>query len=163
MSSHPKITYVFTNLFIFKMECQGGLMPKFKILIGYVTIFSSRCLYCQALTILGAEHFGVAKTRLEGVWDYSKSTGFSNAEKATLGLAFANECSHNKVTETTISRLKSFWKESDIIGTIGVILLFDFFDRWNENMESALADFPIEKSEKYLKKPTNQIAGKHRF
>ena len=161
MSYHPKIADAFTNLNIAVMECKGEVTPEFKRLIGYVTSFSSGCLYCQAHTILGAERFGSTKERLEQVWNYSASSVFSNAEKAALDFAFAAASVPNAVSEKEVSQLKNYWAENDIVEIMGVIALFGFLNRWNDSMGSALEDLPIEKGEEYLKESTNWVPGKH--
>ena len=163
MSYHPNIADAFTNLNIAVMECKGTVTPEFKRLIGYITSFSSGCLYCQAHTILGAERFGSTKKRLEEVWNYSNSSVFSNAEKAALEFAFAAASVPNKVTEKVVSQLKSHWNDSDIVELMSVIAFFGFLNRWNDSMGSALEDLPIEKGEKYLKEPTNCTPVKHRI
>ena len=162
MSYHPKIADAFTNLNIAVMECKGAVTPEFKRLIGYISSFSSGCLYCQAHTILGAERFGSSKKRLDEVWNYSNSSAFSDAEKAALDFAFAAASVPNKVTEKLVSQLKRYWNDNDIVEIMGVIALFGFLNRWNDSMGSALEDLPIEKGEKYLKEPTNWTSGKHR-
>ena len=162
MSYHPKIADAFTNLNIAVMECKGSVTPEFKRLIGYISSFSSGCLYCQAHTILGAERFGSSKKRLDEVWTYSNSSAFSDAEKAALDFAFAAASVPNKVTGKLVSQLKRYWNDNDIIEIMSVIALFGFLNRWNDSMGSALEDLPIEKGEKYLKETTNWTPGKHR-
>ena len=162
MSYHPKIADAFTNLNIAVMECKGSVTPEFKRLIGYISSFSSGCLYCQAHTILGAERFGSTKKRLDEVWNYSNSTAFSDAEKAALDFSFAAASVPNKVTEKLVSQLKRYWNDNDIVEIMGVIALFGFLNRWNDSMGSALEDLPIEKGEKYLEATTNWTPGKHR-
>ena len=162
MSYHPKIADAFTNLNIAVMECKGSVTPEFKRLIGYISSFSSGCLYCQAHTILGAERFGSSKKRLDEVWNYSNSSAFSDAEKAALDFAFAAASVPNKVTGELVSQLKRYWNDNDIIEIMSVIALFGFLNRWNDSMGSALEDLPIEKGEKYLEKTTNWTPGKHR-
>ena len=162
MSYHPKIAEAFTNLNIAVMECKGSVTPEFKRLIGYISSFSSGCLYCQAHTILGAERFGSSKKRLDEVWTYSNSSAFSDAEKAALDFAFAAASVPNKVTGKLVSQLKRYWNDNDIIEIMSVIALFGFLNRWNDSMGSALEDLPIEKGEKYLEETTNWTPGKHR-
>ena len=163
MSYRPNIADAFTNLHIAVMECKGTVTPEFKRLIGYVTSFSSGCLYCQAHTILGAERFGSTKERMEEVWNYSKSSVFSDAEKAALDFAFAAASVPNKVNTKEITELKKYWDDNDIVEIMGVISLFGFLNRWNDSMGSALEDLPIEKGEKYLRGKTNWAPGKHRI
>ena len=162
MSYHPKIADAFTNLNIAVMECKGAVTPEFKRLIGYISSFSSGCLYCQAHTILGAERFGSSKKRLDEVWNYFNSSAFSNAEKAALDFALAAASVPDKVTEKLVSQLKRYWNDNVIVEIMGVIALFGFLNRWNDSMGSVLEDLPIEKGEKYLKEPTNWTSGKHR-
>ena len=162
MSYHPKIADALTNLNIAVMECKGSVTPEFKRLIGYISSFSSGCLYCQAHTILGAERFGSSKKRLDEVWTYSNSSAFSDAEKAALDFAFAAASVPNKVTGKLVSQLKRYWNDNDIIEIMSVIALFGSLNRWNDSMGSALEDLPIEKGEKYLEETTNWTPGKHR-
>ena len=162
MSYHPKIADALTNLNIAVMECKGSVIPEFKRLIGYISSFSSGCLYCQAHTILGAERFGSSKKRLDEVWTYSNSSAFSDAEKAALDFAFAAASVPNKVTGKLVSQLKRYWNDNDIIEIMSVIALFGSLNRWNDSMGSALEDLPIEKGEKYLEETTNWTPGKHR-
>ena len=162
MSYHPKIADALTNLNIAVMECKGSVTPEFKRLIGYISSFSSGCLYCQAHTILGAERFGSSKKRLDEVWTYSNSSAFSDAEKAALDFAFAAASVPNKVTGKLVSQLKRYWNDNDIIEIMSVIAFFGFLNRWNDSMGSALEDLPIEKGEKYLEETTNWTPGKHR-
>ena len=162
MSYHPKIADAFTNLNIAVMECKGSVTPEFKRLIGYISSFSSGCLYCQAHTILGAERFGSSKKRLDEVWTYSNSSAFSDAEKAALDFAFAAASVPNKVTGKLVSQIKRYWNDNDIIEIMSVIALFGSLNRWNDSMGLALEDLPIEKGEKYLEETTNWTPGKHR-
>ena len=111
---------------------------------------------------MGSEMCIRDRKRLEEVWDYSNSAVFSNAEKSALDFASAAASVPNKVTEKEISQLKTYWNDSDIVEIMGVIALFGFLNRWNDSMGSSLEDLPIEKGEKYLKKPTNWTIGKHR-
>ena len=105
MSYHPEIADAFTNLNIAVMECKGSVTPEFKRLIGYISSFSSGCLYCQAHTILEPNALEAEK-RLDEVWNYSNSSAFSDAEKAALDFAFAAASVPNKVTEKLVSQLK---------------------------------------------------------
>ena len=162
MSYHPKIADAFTNLNIAVMECKGSVTPEFKRLIGYISSFSSGCLYCQAHTILGAERFGSSKKRLDEVWTYSNSSAFSDAEKADLDFAFAAASVPNKVTGKLVSQLKKYWNDNDIIEIMSVIALFGFLNRWNDSMGSAIEDLPIEKGKEHLMENTYWTPGKHR-
>ena len=141
MIYHPKIADASTNFNITVMECKWTVTPEFKTLIGYISSFSSGCLYCQALTISEAERFGSSKKTLEEVWNYSNSSVFSNAEKAALEFTFVAASVPFKVTEKVVFQLKSYW---------------------NDSIGSALEDLPIEPGEKYLKDSTNWTPGKHR-
>ena len=162
MSYHPNIADALTNLNITVMACRGTVAPEFKRLIGYVTSFSSGCLYCQAHTILGAERFGSSKKRLDKTWKCSNSSAFSNEEKTALDFAFTAASVPNKVTKKLMSQFKRYWNDSAFVEIMGVIVLFGFLNRWNDGIGSALGDLPIEKGEKYLKDSTNWTPGKHR-
>jgi len=162
ISYHPKIADAFTNLNIMVMECKGAVAREFKRLIRYISGKSSGYLYCLAHTILEAECFGSSKKRLDKTWKCSISTAFSNEEKTALDFAFMAASVPNKVTKKLMSQFKRYWNDSDIVEIMGVIVLFGFLNRCNDNMGLPLEDLPNEKGEKYLYKTTNWTPGKHR-
>ena len=161
MSYHPKLAEAFTNLNKAVMECNGDVNPEFKRLIGYVTSFSSGCLYCQAHTILGAERFGTSEERLKDVWNYKESIFFSDSEKAALSFAFAASTVPNSVSEEIVADLKKHWSDPDIVEIMGVISFFGYLNRWNDSMGTKLEDLPMNVADRYLRDSTNWGVGKH--
>lgn len=161
MSRRPAIARAFTELNRAVMHCEGRVTPELKRLIGYVTSFTSGCLYCQAHTILASERFGSTPERLNGVWSFQDSPHFTAAEKAALAFAHAAAAVPNEVTEALAADLRDHWDEGEIVEIMGVIALFGFLNRWNDSMGTALEDLPTESAGRNIAH-TGWTPGKHR-
>lgn len=160
MARRPDVARAFTNLNIAVMQCEGGVTPEFKRLIGYMTSYVSGCRYCQAHTILGSERFGSTEERLNDVWNFEQSQHFTEPEKAALAFARAAAMVPNEVDETISETLRKHWDNGEIVEITAVVALFGFLNRWNDSMGSVLEDLPIEAGEKHLKE-TGWHVGKH--
>lgn len=160
MARRPEIARAFTNLNIAVMQCDAGVTPEFKRLIGYMTSYISGCRYCQAHTILGSERFGSTEERLNDVWNFAESPHFNEAEKAALTFAKAAARVPNEVDETISETLRQHWDYGEIVEITAVVALFGFLNRWNDSMGSVLEDLPIEAGEKHLSE-TGWEVGKH--
>jgi uncharacterized peroxidase-related enzyme len=160
MARRPAIARAFTALNVAVMRCEGKVTPELKRLIGYVTSFTSGCLYCQAHTILASERFGSTPERLNDVWTFQTSPHFTAAEKAALAFAHAAAAVPNAVTEAAAAELRRHWDEGEVVEIMGVIALFGFLNRWNDSMGTALEDLPMTAADRHLSH-TGWEAGKH--
>nr|WP_249139028.1 carboxymuconolactone decarboxylase family protein [Actibacterium sp. MT2.3-13A] len=161
MAHRPDIARAFTDLNIAVMADTGTVTPEFKRLIGYVSSFASRCLYCQAHMILASERFGASQARLNDVFDFEASAHFTEAEKAALAFARAATEVPNAVTPEIGARLRDHWPPEAIVEIMGVVALFGYLNRWNDSMGSALEDLPRSKGEERLAGTTGWHVGKH--
>ncbi|MFW5641509.1 MAG: carboxymuconolactone decarboxylase family protein [Roseicyclus sp.] len=162
MARRPPIARAFTDLNVAVMADYGAVTPEFKRLIGYVSSFTSGCLYCQAHMILASERFGASEERLGDVFDFEQSPHFTEAEKAALAFAQAASAVPNGVTDSVGARLKAHWTDEAIVEIMAVIALFGYLNRWNDSMGSALEDLPRGRGEARLAGATGWTAGKHR-
>jgi uncharacterized peroxidase-related enzyme len=160
MAHRPEIARAFTNLNIAVMTDYGSVTPEFKRLVGYVSSFTSGCMYCQAHMILASERFGASEERLSAVWDFEESQSFSEAEKAALAFAQAATAVPNAVDGEIGERLRAHWDEGQVVEIMGVVALFGYLNRWNDSMGSALEDLPRSRGEARLA-PTGWSVGKH--
>lgn len=160
MARRPDVARAFTNLNIAVMQCEAGVTPEFKRLIGYMTSYISGCRYCQAHTILGSERFGSTEERLNDVWIFEDSPHFNEAEKSALRFARAAAMVPNEVDEALAEDLRKHWDHGEIVEIMAVIALFGYLNRWNDSMGSALEELPIEAGEKHLESSGWEV-GKH--
>jgi uncharacterized peroxidase-related enzyme len=160
MARRSEVAQAFTNLNIAVMNCEAGVTPEFKRLIGYMTSYVSGCRYCQAHTILGSERFGSTEERLNDVWNFENSAHFNDAEKAALSFARAAAMVPNEVDDEISENLRAHWDHGEIVEIMAVIALFGFLNRWNDSMGSVLEDLPIQAGQKHLKN-TDWEVGKH--
>ena len=160
MARRPAIAQAFTELNKAVMQCEAGVTPEFKRLLGYATSYTSGCRYCQAHTILGAERFGSSPERLRDVWNFDASEHFNAAEKAALRFARAAANVPNAVDEEIASELQQHWSADEIVEIMAVIALFGYLNRWNDSMGSSLEDLPIQVAEQHLQASGWEI-GKH--
>ena len=66
----------------------------------------------------------------------------------------------NTVTDDMFAELRKHWTEERIAEIVGVIALFDFFNRWIDTMPMPLEDEQSEVGQKYLQ-PRRLEIGKH--
>jgi len=161
MARRPAIARAFTDLNIAVMNCEAGVTPEFKRLLGYMTSFTSGCRYCQAHTILGSARFGSTEERLGEVWDFERSAHFTDAEKSALAFARAAASIPNAVDEAIAASLRKHWSDDEIVEITAVVALFGYLNRWNDSMGSALEELPVEAAERHLA-DSGWEQGKHR-
>ncbi len=161
MAHRPEIAFAYTTLNQVVMKDYGAVTPEFKRLVGYVSSFSSGCMYCQAHMILASERFGASEERLNSVWDFEDSPHFNDAEKAGLALAHAAAAVPNAVTEDIWARMREHWSQEAITEIMAVVSLFGFLNRWNDSMGTSLEEIPMSKGEQRLVETTGWGPGKH--
>ena len=115
MQRRPKIARAFTDLNKAVMENSGRVTAEQKRLIGFIASHAAGCRYCEAHTILAAERFGATPERLSAIWDYHRSSSFSDAEKAAFDFALAAASVPNSVTPEIGAALKKHWTENEIV------------------------------------------------
>ncbi len=119
-------------------KVDGGL----KRMIGHISSLSSGCQYCSAHTAYGANGQGVAKEKLENVWEYRTSSLFTDGEKAALELALKASMVPNQATDEDFEELKKHFDNEAIIEIVSVISMFGFLNRWNSTLNTQLEDAP---------------------
>lgn len=150
MQRRPEIAKAFIQLNMAVMENRGRVTSDLKRLIGYISSFTSGCIYCQAHTIRAAERYGADSVKLTNIWEYRTHPAFSDAERAALDLAVAASSVPNGVDDVISAALKAYWDEGEIVEILGVIALFGYLNRWNDSMATSLEGPAIESGEKYL-------------
>ena len=142
MQRKPRLVQAFADLNAAVMDPAGEVDLGLRRLIGHLASRASGCLYCQALTLLGAKNFGVREDKLAAVWDYARSPLYSEAERVALDFALAAASQPNAVTDELFDRLRRHWSEAQIVEILGVVAMFGFLNRWNDSMATPLEAVP---------------------
>ena len=141
MSERPELLKAFSGLAgaVFQSD---GLDAGTKQLIALASSLSAGCKYCQAHTSHGAERAGIEEKKIADILNYSKSTQFSEPEKAILDLAFAAGKVPNNSNQEHFDNLSKYYSKKEIVDIVSVISLFGFLNRWNDTLGTALEEVP---------------------
>ncbi len=150
MQRRPAIVKALSQLAASIWDPSGSVDRGTKRLIGHIASRAAGCQYCMAHTAGGALHMGIEEQKLAAIWDYQKSSLYSEAERAALDFALAAAQIPNAVTDEMFAGLRNHWTEDQIVEIVGVIAYFGFMNRWNDTMATPLEDEPVEVGEKYL-------------
>ena len=142
MQRKPKLAQALAAMNAAVMDPEGEVDLGFRRLVGHVVSQVSGCRYCQAHTLLGAQNFGVSKTKLADVWTYANSPHYSIKERLALDFALAASSQPNAVTDAQFAELQQHWSDSEIVELLGVVAMFAFLNRWNDTMATPLEAVP---------------------
>lgn len=129
---------------------EGRVERGLKWLVGYLASMSSGCKYCSAHTANGANTAGVPEEKIVAVWEYERSSLFSEAERAALRVAQGAGLVPNAVTDEDFAALGEHFDTEQIVELISVIALYGFFNRWNDTMATQLEASPRQFAEGHL-------------
>lgn len=107
--------------------------------------------YSSAHCACGAEELGLAKEKIDEVFDYETSPVYSNSERALLRLCRHAARIPSEVTDRDIETLKAHFDDSTITFIVGLIALMAFLNKWNELIDTTLEPVPFEWAETNLK------------
>ena len=104
-------------------------------MLAYVVSRSNGCLYCQAHTgSTAARNPDNSADKLAEIWEFEQSNKFNDAEKAALRLAVGAGHSPSSVTDAEFHEVKQYFDDDQIAEIMGVISMFGFLNRWNDNL-----------------------------
>ncbi len=112
-------------------------------LVAHVASTAAGCRYCQAHTASAAVRAGAADDKVAAVWEFERSSLFTDAERAALRLARDAAQVPNAVTAAHFEELRVHFEEVEIIDLVAVIALFGFLNRWNDTIATALEEEPL--------------------
>ena len=98
--------------------------------------------------------------KIKALFEYERSTLFSNAEKAALTIAQAAGTTPSMVSDADIENLKKYFDEDQIVEIVGVICLFGWLNRFNDTMATNLENEPMNFAANHLAS-TGWEVGKH--
>ena len=100
------------------------------------------------------------ESRLDEIWNYERSTHFTEAEKAALRVAQAAVQVPNLVSDEDFDALGAYFSEVQIVEILCVIGVFGFYNRVNDTLATELESSSIEVAQRHLAKQGWTI-GKH--
>jgi alkylhydroperoxidase family enzyme len=140
---------------------ENGAVPlSLKSCICQIASWTTGCLYCQAHFANNMLRSGVEPEKLENLWDFERSSLFSDAERVALRFAVAASQVPNGVTDEHFVELKRHWDDGQIVEILATICYVGFLNRWNDSLATTLEDIPTRAAKEHLA-ATNWNAGKH--
>jgi len=160
LARRPEILRAFSDL-ITKIWRTGTVPVGLKPLIAIVASTAAGCRYCQAHETVDAKMRGVDERKISEIWDFERSTLYSDAERAALRFARDASVVPNAVTPEHFDELRRYWDDGEIVEILAVVGLFGFLNRWNDSMATDLEEIPTAFAERTIG-PHGWTAGKHR-
>jgi len=142
MARRPEILRAFSEL-ITQIWRTGTVPVGLKPLIAIVASKAAGCRYCQAHEAVDAKMRGVPDEKIAAIWNFERSSLFSDAERAALRFARDASVVPNEVTPTHFEDLRKHWDDGEIVEMLAVVGLFGFLNRWNDSMATDLEDVPM--------------------
>jgi uncharacterized peroxidase-related enzyme len=142
MARRPEILRAFSDL-ITQIWRTGTLPRSLKPLIAIVSSEAAGCRYCQAHEAVDARMRGVSDEKISAIWDFERSSLFSEAERAALRFARDASLVPNEVTPSSFEELRRHWDDGQIVEILAVVGLFGFLNRWNDTMATDLEEIPL--------------------
>lgn len=141
MAHRPEMLQAFATL-AGTINAPGEVGIELKRMVGEISSKAAGCQYCIAHTSHQAHRAGIAEEKLAEIWDFERSSLFSDAEKAALLVAMKASQTPCTVEDEDIAALKVHYNDGQIVEIIGVISLFGFLNRWNATLATTLEDDP---------------------
>ena len=139
---------------------QGTVPEELKMLVSLVTSQASGCLYCQAHMTNLASLYHASDAKIRAVWSFETSDLFSEAERATLRLAYHAALVPNEASAADFAALKSHFDEGQIVEIVATIALFGYLNRWNDTMATTLETRAVDVADRAIG-TVGWTAGKH--
>jgi len=141
MARRPEILEAFSDL-ITQIWRTGTVPAGLKPLIAIVASTAAGCRYCQAHETVDAKMRGVDEAKIAEIWNFERSSLYTEAERAALRFARDASVIPNAVTPEHFEELRRHWDEGEIVEMLAVIGLFGFLNRWNDSMATDLEEIP---------------------
>ena len=160
MARRPEILSAFSEL-ITQIWRTGTVPVGLKPLVAIVASTAAGCRYCQAHETVDARMRGVDERKIADIWDFERSSLYSDAERVALRFARDASVVPNAVTPEHFAELRRHWDDGEIVEILAVVGLFGFLNRWNDSMATHLEDVPAAFANRTIGQH-GWDAGKHR-
>lgn len=139
---------------------EGTVSKELKMLVSLASSFAAGCRYCQSHMANLSHLYQASDEKIAAILNYENSPLFTDAERATIGLAFKAAQSPNAATEREFEALRKHFDDGEIVEIVASIALFGFLNRWNDTMATTLEPLANERAERLIG-DQGWDAGKH--
>ncbi|MEM9030807.1 MAG: carboxymuconolactone decarboxylase family protein [Pseudomonadota bacterium] len=141
LSHRPEIAKAVLNLIRAVVRNPNGTVdPALLWMVAHVTSLSNGCRYCSAHTFKNGADNGVPQDKLQALWEFERSSLFSEAERAALRIALSGGQCPSSADPADMDILRAHFSAAQIVEICSVIALFGFNNRWNALMETELEE-----------------------
>ncbi|MBS0420981.1 MAG: carboxymuconolactone decarboxylase family protein [Proteobacteria bacterium] len=112
----------------------GEISAELKGEVFTVASLSSGCRHCQAHGAYGLHLGGTSDARIQALWDFERSTHFTEADRAALRLARDAGSVPNAVSAQHYEDLRRHFTDRQIQEVLAVIALTGFLNRYSDTL-----------------------------
>lgn len=110
------------------------LDEQFKQELFTMASLTSGCTHCQSHGAFHLNDMGVAKARIQAIWEYQTSDLFSEADRAAFDIIIAAGQRPNATTPEHFENLRKHYSETQIIEILAVNCAAAWLNRWNDTI-----------------------------
>ena len=112
---------------------RNDLPEKFRELAYYASAQFNHCDYCSHYHEQAAKKAGVSESQLKAIENYQRSDEFDAQEKAVI--AYSEQLTKTaQVDQETVSKLKEFLSDKQLVSLAGTVALANFTNRFNHGL-----------------------------
>ncbi len=138
----------------------GQIPSQLKGEVFTIASLSSGCRHCQAHGAYGLHVGGTPVARIQALWDFERSSEFSDAERAALRLARDAGLVPNAVSAGHYEELRTHFSDEQIKEILAVIALTGFLNRYSDTLAVVTDQESLDWAMQYLA-PLGWQLGKH--
>ena len=116
---------------------RNDLPDKFREFAYFKSSQINRCDYCSHYHKQAAVKAGITAAQLEAIDSYLNSDAFDDQEKAVLSYA-EQLTTQARVDTATVSKLKAFLNDKQLVSLAGAVALANFTNRFNHGLNIQL-------------------------
>ncbi|WP_296925291.1 carboxymuconolactone decarboxylase family protein [Polaromonas sp.] len=129
---------------------EGTVPEETKMLVSLASSYAAGCLYCQSHMTNLSSIYKASDVKIAALWDFEKSSLFSDAERAAISLALKAGKVPNEASQADFDELKKHYNDEQIVEIVASIALFGYLNRWNDTMATTLEPLAVEVAERAI-------------
>ena len=133
MRSWPELWDAWGNVMA-TVKGSTELPSMLKMEIFTIASIAGGCRHCQSHGARGLHKQGAEQARIEELWNYERSTLFTDAEKAAFELARASSQCPNAAGPEHFVELRKYYSERQIVDILAEICRAAWLNRWNDTV-----------------------------
>lgn len=138
----------------------GDVPPQLKGEVFTVVSLAAGCRHCQAHGAYGLHTRGTPDERIQALWDFERSSHFSEPERSALRFARDAGTVPNGVTARHFEDLRTHYADAQITEMLAVIALSGFLNRYSDTLAVVTDQESVDWAKRFLA-PLGWRLGKH--